>query len=209
MKPDSVLPWGPACLPGCPPGLHSQLLWKPPFFINYEHDGGGGGGRRHWWNRGLSTLDAHRDHKGLSQKLSTSVGTKTSRFSYETLDTGCPPPEEGEAAMGTGPSPSDELPVQDSPYVPQPQLVFLQQMLLRKMEQNGKDEKASNSAPKPSQQMSGTAGQGARGPPTAPSPGTEARLLPRRPICLDDSQLGSVSGKLDTGEAWSRPPAVQ
>lgn len=38
-----------------------------------------------------------------------------------------------------------------------------------------------NWAQKPSQQMSGTAGQGAQGPPTAPSPGTAARRLLRDP----------------------------
>lgn len=52
-----------------------------------------------------------------------------------------------------------------------------------------------NSAQKPSQQMSGTAGQGAQGPPTAPLPGTAAGRLLRGPICSDDSQLGSVLGK--------------
>ena len=48
-----------------------------------------------------------------------------------------------------------------------------------------------DSAPKPSWQMSGRAGQGARGPPTAPSPVARPQGL----ICLEDSQLGSVLGK--------------
>lgn len=52
-----------------------------------------------------------------------------------------------------------------------------------------------NWAQKPSQQMSGTVGQGAQGPPTAPSPGTAARRLLGGPICSDDSRLGLVLGK--------------
>lgn len=51
--------------------------------------------------------------------------------------------------------------------------------------------RVTDSAPKPSWQMSGWAGQGARGLPTAPSPVARPQGL----ICLDDSQLGSVVGK--------------